>query len=110
MPGSIAENFHEGSRSEYYAGLVLAAVGTASPVPRQEDTGVDYYCTLIEHEGQRWLVTDLFTVQVKGNLEPMSLQGPGKGQVHLAQSHGKPRIWMGMNEHQTSYLSRCSGV
>ena len=61
---------------EYYAGLVLSAVGTASPVPHQEDTGVDYYCTLIEHEGQRGLVTDLFTVQVKSNLEPWVFKTP----------------------------------
>ena len=76
MPGSIAENFHEGTRSELYAGLVLSTIGTASPVPHQEDTGVDYYCTLTEREGQRGLVTDLFTVQVKSNLEPWVFSTP----------------------------------
>ena len=53
MIGSLAANFHEGSRSEYLAQFVFSSFGTAIPVPHQEDTGLDIYCTLLEPVGQR---------------------------------------------------------
>jgi len=40
MPGSIAPGFHEGSRSEYLAHYIFTMLGTAVPVPHQEDTGI----------------------------------------------------------------------
>jgi hypothetical protein len=52
MVGSIA-NLHEGSRSEYLAQFVFSSFGTAIPVPHQEDSGLDIYCTLLERDGQR---------------------------------------------------------
>ena len=100
MPGSIAENFHEGSRSEHYAGLVLSAIGTASPVPHQEDTGVDYYCTLTEREGQRGVVTDLFTVQVKSNLEPWVFKTPES--VRWLVAHPLPLFLCVVNRSESS--------
>ncbi len=51
-PGSLTFNFHEGSRSEYLAQYVFSSFGTAIPVPHQEDTGLDIYCTLLEREGR----------------------------------------------------------
>jgi hypothetical protein len=53
MTGSVAANLHEGSRSEYLAHFVFSSFGTAFPVPHQEDTGLDIYCTLLERVGQR---------------------------------------------------------
>jgi hypothetical protein len=53
MTGSIAANLHEGSRSEYLAQFVFSSFGTAIPVPHQEDSGLDIYCTLLERDGQR---------------------------------------------------------
>jgi hypothetical protein len=52
MTGSIHGNLHDGGRSEYIALLV-----TAIPVPHQEDSGLDIYCTLLERDGQwdKWL-------------------------------------------------------
>jgi hypothetical protein len=41
MTGSLAANFHEGSRSEYLAQYVFSSFGTAIPVPHQEDTGLE---------------------------------------------------------------------
>jgi hypothetical protein len=38
---------HEGSRSEYLAQFVFSSFGTAIPVPHQEDSGLDIYCTLL---------------------------------------------------------------
>ncbi len=52
MTGSIAANFHEGSRSEYLAQYIFASFGTAVAVQHQEDSGIDLSCTLTERVGQ----------------------------------------------------------
>jgi hypothetical protein len=73
--GSIAANFHEGSRSEYLAQFVLAGMGTAVAVPHQEDAGIDIYCTITERLGRlSWPIMH-FTVQVKSGNEPLEFQG-----------------------------------
>src|SRR4051812_610807 len=53
MVGCTSANFHEASRSEYLAHYIFSSFGTSVPVPRQEDTGLDLYCTLTERIGQR---------------------------------------------------------
>jgi hypothetical protein len=68
--GSIPPNLHEGSRSEYLAQYVFSSFGTAVPVPHQEDTGLDIYCTLLEREGRRAWPRAYYAVQVKSNMEP----------------------------------------
>ena len=67
MAGSIAANLHEGSRSEYLAQFVFSSFGTAIPVPHQEDSGIDIYCTLVESVGQRAWPRAYYSVQVKEN-------------------------------------------
>jgi hypothetical protein len=68
--GSIATNLHEGSRSEYLAQYVFSSFGTAVPVPHQEDTGLDIYCTLLEPDGRRAWPRAYYSVQVKSTMEP----------------------------------------
>src|SRR6266436_3960727 len=75
MTGSIATNLHEGSRSEYLAQYVFSSFGTAVPVPHQEDTGLDIYCTLLEREGRRAWPRAYYAVQVKSNMEPWIFDG-----------------------------------
>ncbi len=70
MVGAIATNFHEGSRSEYLAQYIFASFGTAVPVPHQEDSGIDLYCTLTERVGSRAWTRAYFSVQVKSKMEP----------------------------------------
>jgi hypothetical protein len=65
--GTYAANFHEGSRSEILADYLFSAWGTVTPVRRQDDYGLDLYCTLMERLGQRALVRDYFVVQVKSD-------------------------------------------
>src|SRR6266496_2825559 len=69
MAGSIAANLHEGSRSEYLAQFVFSSFGTAVPVPHQEDTGLDIYCTLLERDGPRAWPRAYYSVQVKSTME-----------------------------------------
>jgi hypothetical protein len=68
--GSIAPNFHEGSRSEYLAQYVFSSFGTAIPVPHQEDSGLDMYCTLLKRDGQRAWPQAYYSVQVKSTMDP----------------------------------------
>jgi hypothetical protein len=76
MTGSYAANAHEGSRSEYLAQYVFAALGTVVPVPHHEDHGIDLYCTLTERIGQRAWPLAYYTVQVKSNDQPWTFEGP----------------------------------
>lgn len=76
MTGSLAANFHEGSRSEYLAQYVFSSFGTAIPVPHQEDTGLDIYCTLLEQVGQRAWPRAYYSVQVKSTVDPWVFDGP----------------------------------
>jgi len=74
--GSLAANPHEGVRSEYLAQYVFSSFGTAVPVPHQEDTGVDLYCTLLERVGRRAWPRAYFSVQVKSSMEPWISASP----------------------------------
>jgi hypothetical protein len=69
MPGAIATNLHQGSRSEYLAQYVFAAFGTAVATPHQGDYGLDLYCTLLEQQGNRGWPKGYFSVQVKSTRE-----------------------------------------
>lgn len=66
--GSTLANFHEAGRSEYLAHYVFSSLGTSVPVPRQEDTGLDLYCTLTRRIGQRIWPEAYFSVQVKSTM------------------------------------------
>ncbi|MFZ0943961.1 MAG: hypothetical protein WB930_15075 [Syntrophobacteraceae bacterium] len=68
--GCVPANFHEGSRSEVLADYLFSGWGTVTPVRRQDDFGIDLYCTLTERTGQRAVVRDYFVVQVKSTDEP----------------------------------------
>ena len=75
MPGAIALNFHEGSRSEILADYFFSTWGTVTPVRRQDDHGVDLFCTLTEPIGHRAVVTDYYSVQVKSTEDAWTLVG-----------------------------------
>jgi hypothetical protein len=76
MTGSLAIGFHEGSRSEYLAQFVFSSFGTAIPVPHQEDTGIDLYCTLLEQKGKRAWPRAYYSVQVKSTMDPWVFDSP----------------------------------
>jgi hypothetical protein len=73
LTGSFATNPHEGSRSEYLAHYVFSGLGTSIPVPHQEDTGLDLYCTLVEKIGRRSWPRQYYAVQVKSTSDPWEL-------------------------------------
>jgi hypothetical protein len=67
MPGSIWFPFRQGDRSEYLALYVLSALGISIYVPRTEDIGADFYCSLARLDGQRMTFHSPFIVQVKSS-------------------------------------------
>lgn len=75
MPGAVAANFHEGSRSEYLAQYVFSSWGTAVAIPHQEDHGLDLLCALTERSGQLAWARSVYTVQVKSGLSVWEFNG-----------------------------------
>ena len=75
VTGAVAANLHEGSRAEVLADYLFSGWGTVTPVRRQDDFGIDLYCTLTDRIGQRAIVTDYFVVQVKSTNEPWLFNG-----------------------------------
>lgn len=65
MPGSLWYPFRQGDRSEYLALYILSALGIVVPVPRQEDIGADFYCSLAESRGSRLTFHSPCLVQTK---------------------------------------------
>lgn len=88
MPGAIAKNAQEGTRSEYLAQYVLSAFGTAIPVPHPEDSGIDLYCTLGHRVGRRFLVEHQYLVQVKSTKD--QIHYTGIDEVRWLLSHKYP--------------------
>jgi hypothetical protein len=70
MPGSYAANLKEGSRSEILADYLFSQWGAVTPVRRQDDVGVDLYCTLCDRVGAEAVVREYFVVQVKSGTGP----------------------------------------
>jgi hypothetical protein len=75
MPGMFAPNLKEGSRSEILADYLFSRWGAVTPVRRQDDFGLDLYCSLFDRIGQRAVVRDYFSVQVKSDLGPWVFEG-----------------------------------
>lgn len=69
MPGGLWFPFRQGARSEYLAQYILSALGISVSVPRTEDIGVDFYCSLAKRNGNRITFYAPFIVQVKSSSE-----------------------------------------
>ena len=113
MPGAIAKNAQEGTRSEYLAQYALSAFGTAIPVPHPEDSGIDLYCTLGVKVGRRFLIKNYYLVQVKSSNDPIVYNG--KEEVKWLLSHNYPFLICVVNKkaarielYQTNVLSTLS--
>jgi len=99
MVGAVAANLHEGSRSEILADYLFSSWGTVTPVRRQDDYGVDLYCTLTERVGRRARVRDHFTVQVKSSEDPWVLKN--RASVEWLVDHPTPLFLCAVNKKDT---------
>jgi len=71
MPGARYRSFRLGDRSELLAENLLCAFAFTTRVPRQEDIGFDFFCSLISREDQLLKAGPFFTVQVKSSTAPV---------------------------------------
>ena len=70
MPGVRDRNLRSGDLHEELGLLLLRRIALVSPVPRQEDVGIDAFATLLRPEGNRNLIPDVsFFVQLKSERE-----------------------------------------
>ncbi len=64
-------NFRQGDLSEYLAHYLIASLGLATPVPRQEDIGIDFHCSLADNEeGNCTAYGYPFLLQTKSTTNP----------------------------------------
>lgn len=77
MPGSLWFPFRQGHRSEYLALYILSALGVVVKVPKEEDIGADFHCSLAHMDGKRLTFHSPFLVQTKSVSESkISYGGP----------------------------------
>lgn len=75
MPGQASFAFRQGNRTEYLALYLLSSLGLATKVPREEDIGIDFHCTLAERKGASLLFYSPFNVQFKSSSEQRIVYG-----------------------------------
>lgn len=75
MPGVMWYPFRQGNRCEYLAQYILSALGIAIKVPREEDIGADFYCSLANIDGKKMTFYAPFMVQIKSDSESIVRYG-----------------------------------
>lgn len=75
MAGLLPINPRQGNRLEYLANYVLSAFGTAVPVIRTEDVGVDFYCAMGTNAQVGITIEDSYAVQLKSGVDPHMILG-----------------------------------
>lgn len=71
MPGARYQPFRLGDRSELLAEHLLSAFAFTTRVPRQEDIGFDFFCSLIKRDEQLLKAGPFFAVQAKSSTTPL---------------------------------------
>jgi len=78
MPGGRSRSFRLGDRSELLVQQLLTSVAFTTSVPRQEDIGLDFLCSLITGYGGPNLLKagPFFSVQAKSDTDPIKYEKP----------------------------------
>jgi hypothetical protein len=76
MPGARLHSYRLGDRSELFVEQFLSAIAFTTPVPRQEDIGYDFFCSLISREGNLLKAGPFFAVQTKSTAAPIVYEKP----------------------------------
>src|SRR5213592_171812 len=58
-------SYRQGDRAEYLAQYILSAFAISVPVPRQEDVGSDFHCSLLKREASNLRPYLPFNIQIK---------------------------------------------
>lgn len=81
MSGKRLRSMREGDRSEYYAQVLLSGLGLCSPIPRQEDIGFDFLCSLADEESNILTFGSPYMVSVKSVSSPLLKLDPSKTDI-----------------------------
>jgi hypothetical protein len=73
------ERTRKGDRAEYLAQYILSGFSLCVPVPRQEDGGIDFHCSLLRREGEFLRPSLAYNVQVKNTAKPIVIGGVTDG-------------------------------
>ena len=78
MPGGRQRSFRLGDRAELLVQHLLSGLAFTTPVPRQEDIGIDFMCSFITGYDNADLLTagPLFLVQAKSSNDPVVYEKP----------------------------------
>lgn len=78
MPGARPRGFRLGDRSELLVEYLLGGVAFTTRVPRQEDVGIDFMCSLItgSHKARLLKAGPFFSVQAKSPSEELVYEKP----------------------------------
>lgn len=78
MSGVRSYSFREGDRSEYLAQFLLSAMGLCTPIPRQEDIGFDFACSIADQESNLLTFGYPYLISIKSASKPSILIQPTK--------------------------------
>jgi hypothetical protein len=78
MPGGRSKSYRFGDRAELLVQHPLSGLAFTTPVPRQEDVGIDFFCSLItDHSSKKLLKAGpFFTAQAKSSRKPIEYKRP----------------------------------
>jgi hypothetical protein len=85
-------SYRQGDRAEYLAQYILSAFAIAVPVPRQEDVGTDFHCSLLRRDGNNLRPTLPFNIQIKSAGDKILKDGVRFGGVTEAGNWRKHEI------------------
>ena len=85
-------SYRQGDRAEYLAQYILSAFAITVPVPRQEDVGTDFHCSLLRRDGNNLRPTLPFNIQIKSSGDKILKDGIRFGGVTDAGNWRKHEI------------------
>jgi hypothetical protein len=111
MSGVRSYSFREGDRSEYLAQFLLSALGLCTPIPRQEDIGFDFACSIADQESGLITFGSPYLISIKSISQPFVRVEPNKttikenSQQHIAWlfRQGQP-IFLGLVDKEAVSL------
>lgn len=68
-------SYRQGDRAEYLAHYILSAIAITVPVPRQEDVGSDFHCSLLRRTEQNLRPYLPFDIQIKSCGQKVKKEG-----------------------------------
>jgi hypothetical protein len=71
MSGVRSYSFREGDRAEYLTQFLLSALGLCSAIPRQEDIGYDFACSIANQETGLITFGFPFLITIKSRSQPV---------------------------------------